>query len=292
MFTNISSFEGRIRRTEYGISLIISFVISFVVGLLFSLLVSDSSKTYLSTNILKYFLLFPVLLFGIIQGTKRCHDIGVSGWLQFLPFFSIFLIFINSDYGNNKYGPNPKGDCPGVKVISDEELIPIYSKPSVKSSIIIEMKKGDSLFVNFLMKINGFYKASYINNVNNKEIFNNPGLSANNLTDFFKGVWKGVELINTTIIYYYKFKGDTLERNSNYPKMFKKSVVHYNTAFSNNHKIDLIFQDIKLTTSLKINVLNESEIMINDIKFSRIPSEYHGFLISNSKFIKDKDCIE
>lgn len=47
--------------------------------------------------------------FKLAQGTKRCHDRGNSGWFQFIPFYGLWMLFGDSDYGINKYGPNPKG---------------------------------------------------------------------------------------------------------------------------------------------------------------------------------------
>ncbi len=49
-----------------------------------------------------------VILFSI-PSAKRCHDIGWSGWYQFIPGASLLLLFMDSQPGDNEYGPNPKG---------------------------------------------------------------------------------------------------------------------------------------------------------------------------------------
>ena len=46
----------------------------------------------------------------IIIGCKRCHDVGVSGWYQLIPFYVFVLCFEGGDHGINKYGSNPKED--------------------------------------------------------------------------------------------------------------------------------------------------------------------------------------
>ncbi len=51
----------------------------------------------------------PLLWFMLAQTTKRCHDLGSSGWYQLIPFYNIGLLFIDSEKGRNKYGDNPKG---------------------------------------------------------------------------------------------------------------------------------------------------------------------------------------
>ena len=53
--------------------------------------------------------LIPSAWFSFAQGAKRCHDVGLSGWYQLIPFFTIYLIFAEGKYGPNKYGDNPKG---------------------------------------------------------------------------------------------------------------------------------------------------------------------------------------
>lgn len=53
--------------------------------------------------------LIPMVWFVIVQGVKRCHDLGKSGFFQLIPFYRIWMLFADGQIGNNVYGPNPKG---------------------------------------------------------------------------------------------------------------------------------------------------------------------------------------
>ena len=97
MFKAPFSFEGRIRRLEYGISSIIS---TFLVNILISVAIENPAT---------WLLILPVYWFGLAQGAKRCHDRGNSGWFQLIPFYSLWMLFAEGDFGSNSYGPNPKG---------------------------------------------------------------------------------------------------------------------------------------------------------------------------------------
>ena len=100
MFSNPFSFDGRIRRTEYGVSLIIYFVLYMLVLAIMESV--DATAILGLANI-------PMLWFLWAQGAKRCHDIGHSGWYQIIPFYVIWLIFGKGEFGLvNKYGTNPK----------------------------------------------------------------------------------------------------------------------------------------------------------------------------------------
>jgi len=96
------SFEGRIRRTEYGITFIVYFI---VITFLNAIFVTEAEGALVG-----YFILFiPMLWFLWAQGAKRCHDIGHSGWYQIIPFYVIWMIFTEGEKGiRNKYGLNPK----------------------------------------------------------------------------------------------------------------------------------------------------------------------------------------
>ena len=100
MFKSAFSFEGRIRRTEYGLSYII-YIIS--AGLLSVLMDINEATLFLGLGYI------PLFWFFIAQGAKRCHDRGNNGWYQIIPFYGLWMLFADSDYGQNKYGPNPKG---------------------------------------------------------------------------------------------------------------------------------------------------------------------------------------
>jgi uncharacterized membrane protein YhaH (DUF805 family) len=100
MFKNIFSFEGRIRRTEYGVSLIIYSVVAVIVN---AIIESSNDAAILG---LAY---IPMLWFLWAQGAKRCHDVGNSGWFILIPFYGLFLIFQDGQAGSNQYGENPKG---------------------------------------------------------------------------------------------------------------------------------------------------------------------------------------
>jgi uncharacterized membrane protein YhaH (DUF805 family) len=109
MFKNPFSFEGRIRRLEYGLSYLISLILFFTFGLVSASITdsADTENTWISISL--FFMLFPVVWFLIAQGAKRSHDKGDSGWYQLIPFYRMWLVFAAGDEGTNEYGPNPKG---------------------------------------------------------------------------------------------------------------------------------------------------------------------------------------
>jgi apolipoprotein N-acyltransferase len=109
LFKNPFSFEGRIRRTEYGIS-IIFFVIGRVVSEVISIEILGNEQNIQSVNTISFISLIPLLWFLWAQGSKRCHDVGISGWWQIVPFVPIYLIFGGGEKGPNRFGNDPKKD--------------------------------------------------------------------------------------------------------------------------------------------------------------------------------------
>ena len=96
LFSAPFSFDGRIRRLEYGISLIIYvFGYAFILGIM-----TQESITSL--------LIIPMLWFLFAQGAKRCHDLGRSGWYQLIPFYALWMLFAEGDNFENEYGNSPK----------------------------------------------------------------------------------------------------------------------------------------------------------------------------------------
>lgn len=101
MFEKPFSFEGRIRRSEYGIS----FIIYVVLSTMLSLFAEESGEAGIFINLI---FIIPLLWFFWAQGAKRCHDLGNSGWYQIIPFYALWMIFQDGKKGVNKYGENPK----------------------------------------------------------------------------------------------------------------------------------------------------------------------------------------
>lgn len=102
MFCRPFSFEGRIRRLEYGLSCIVSFIYALSAGVMNTLFGGTEASLYLW--------LIPAYWFGFAQCAKRCHDRGNSGWYQLIPFYGLWMLFGDSAKGDNEYGPNPKGE--------------------------------------------------------------------------------------------------------------------------------------------------------------------------------------
>ncbi|OGU71015.1 MAG: hypothetical protein A2V93_02655 [Ignavibacteria bacterium RBG_16_34_14] len=50
-----------------------------------------------------------LMIFILIQGIKRMHDVDNSGWYILIPIFSLFLLFTDGTVGPNRFGDDPKG---------------------------------------------------------------------------------------------------------------------------------------------------------------------------------------
>lgn len=105
MFTNVFSFEGRIRRKELGLSFVFFYVGCILLLVLFDTLGLTDEKSG-RTFVLIYLIGNIALLAQLV---KRCHDLGESGWFVLIPFYNPFvLLFMEGKPGTNKYGKDPK----------------------------------------------------------------------------------------------------------------------------------------------------------------------------------------
>jgi len=107
MFKNPFSFDGRIRRSEYGISFII-FVFARVIVMFIAAALMSSRNNTDGAMFLSILLSVPLFWFLWAQGAKRCHDVGNSGWFQIIPFYALWMLFQDGEPGPNQYGENPK----------------------------------------------------------------------------------------------------------------------------------------------------------------------------------------
>ncbi|MBR3956769.1 MAG: DUF805 domain-containing protein [Kiritimatiellae bacterium] len=107
-------FSGRARRQEYWMFVLFNIIACIIVGVISGVLVSVTNVTafaYLGTI---YSL--AVLIPGFAVLFRRLHDTGRSGWwwlIGFIPLIGAIVLIIfcclDSQPGENQYGPNPKG---------------------------------------------------------------------------------------------------------------------------------------------------------------------------------------
>ena len=106
MFKAPFSFEGRIRRSEYAITLLIYVAALFSVVGIFG---GFRHEAHNNPGILPLIICLPIIWFALAQAVKRSHDIGNSGWYILIPFYGLWLLFADSRPGANRWGENPKG---------------------------------------------------------------------------------------------------------------------------------------------------------------------------------------
>ncbi|MEK6154552.1 DUF805 domain-containing protein [Flavobacteriaceae bacterium 3-367] len=100
MFRSPFSFEGRIRRLEYGLSYVLYW--SWIVLIALLLEYSNFDDTWALIPHL------AAIYFVLAQGAKRCHDMDKSGFYQLIPFYIFVMFFQEGQPHENKHGTDPK----------------------------------------------------------------------------------------------------------------------------------------------------------------------------------------
>lgn len=108
VLSNYIGFQGRARRKEYWMF----FLFNFLITMLLSMIEVMIGLGGILSGIYGLFVLLP----SIAVNVRRLHDIGRSGWwmlLSFIPVVGLIVLLVfavlDSQPGENKYGPNPKG---------------------------------------------------------------------------------------------------------------------------------------------------------------------------------------
>lgn len=101
MFQQAFSFEGRIRRFEYALSLGFYLLFHSIAHLFLFLEITI-------LVIIVLLLLVPFVWFILAQSVKRSHDLGNSGWYILIPFYIFWLLFKEGNKGDNVYGKEPE----------------------------------------------------------------------------------------------------------------------------------------------------------------------------------------
>ncbi len=113
-----ADFSGRARRREYWMYFLfytlIAIALSIVFGIIGAAAARDGAGFGLGSAVVGIFSLALVIP-SLAVTVRRLHDTGRSGWwwlISFIPFGSLVLLvfaMLDSQPGDNAYGPNPKG---------------------------------------------------------------------------------------------------------------------------------------------------------------------------------------
>jgi uncharacterized membrane protein YhaH (DUF805 family) len=200
MFKKTFSFDGRIRRTEYGISIIIYFVLYTVIN---EIIKEGNPGVGLA--------IIPMLWFLWAQGAKRCHDMDKSGWFQIIPFYVLWMLFIEGDSFLNKYGGNPKLESTpqhNINVVksSDPEqlIIPVKYIDSTIQNNVTNMEVRNVNYSNFQDVLRHLRNIPFVKSLNNT-LLDSTGsivITHDNTTQYlsneFKKTIEGINIVDVS----------------------------------------------------------------------------------------------
>ncbi len=107
-------FKGRARRKEFWYFTLFYIIFSLIAGIVDAL--AGTQVPTMGIGLISIIYALAMLLPSVSVSVRRLHDTGRSGWwwwINLLPFIGqiVLLVFVvlNSQPGDNRYGPNPKG---------------------------------------------------------------------------------------------------------------------------------------------------------------------------------------
>ena len=104
---NYVGFEGRARRMEYWMFMLVNLVIVLVIRMLENLLGIEGAIGFIYS--------LAILIPSIAVSIRRLHDTGRSGWwilIGFVPVIGILVLLVfyclDGEPNDNEHGPDPK----------------------------------------------------------------------------------------------------------------------------------------------------------------------------------------
>ncbi len=111
-------FDGRARRKEYWMFVLINMLISIGLGFL------DGSYSGSGGGMISTLYSFGVMIPSIAVAVRRMHDVGKSGWFILIPIYNLILAVTEGEKGENEYGPDPKNPGRvGNENILDDDIV-------------------------------------------------------------------------------------------------------------------------------------------------------------------------
>ena len=110
---NYADFSGRARRKEFWMFVLFNLLFAFLAAIIDATIGTYNSTTGVGLfgTIYSLFVLIP----GLAVSVRRLHDTNRSGWWLLIALIPVIgaiwllvLYVLEGDYGENKYGPDPK----------------------------------------------------------------------------------------------------------------------------------------------------------------------------------------
>lgn len=101
-------FSGRARRKEYWMFFLFNTIISFLLGLVLGFVGSLLEVGVTLGSIGSALYTLGIIIPSLAVAVRRMHDSGRSGWWLLVPLANLFFLCVDSQEGENEYGPNPK----------------------------------------------------------------------------------------------------------------------------------------------------------------------------------------
>ena len=119
---NYFGFEGRARRKEFWMFVLINIVVSIVIALVDNILGLNWGAGY---GVLGTVYALAILVPSIALTARRLHDIDKSGWWQLIgliPLIGWIVMIVwaatEGHRGENRFGADPKADEGGAPVMA------------------------------------------------------------------------------------------------------------------------------------------------------------------------------
>ncbi len=115
VFQNYANFNGRARRKEYWMFILLNSIISIPLSYILPLAITPE------LGLIGTVYSFAVLIPSIAVAVRRMHDVGKSGWYCIIPIYNLILACTEGDKGANEYGPDPKNEFDEISEIGTIE---------------------------------------------------------------------------------------------------------------------------------------------------------------------------
>lgn len=139
------SAKGRIGRARFLAYTLYSYVLfimaAFVLGLLIGVAGLGSSEGAIVG--LTVVLAIPYLVFYVLTGIQRSHDMDWSGWMLFLaliPLVALIWVFKSGTEGSNRFGAPPPPN--GIGVLIGAWLLPAIMAIGIIAAVALPSYQG------------------------------------------------------------------------------------------------------------------------------------------------------